>query len=319
VPNHVLTETPDQHQPQDLTAEQAEAFWKSEVTARAAKAAGTEILELEDQTPSSTADEPKKDESEAKSKKDDKPAVAEDAKSKKDDKPAATVAEDPVQKRFDTLELELKRTAGRVSAMQRTLDTAAKRATEQVSTAPTQTQQTAAMKDPEKWAALKKDFPEWGEAINDFLTANLPQGGLTADQVASQVEAKLAAEIAKRESRRVERKHPGWKDTVKSKDFLDWRAQQDEHVNELSYSDDADDAIDMLDLFVKSKAAKPEPTTTTTPTVQEGRSARLAAAAAPQRAGRSTPTPKDDSELTAKEIWQQEAARRAKLRAAQAA
>src|SRR5574343_260251 len=51
---------------------------------------------------------------------------------------------------------------------------------------PTQTQITAAAKDPEKWAALKSDFPEWGEGISEYVEARLGQltgSGLSAEQI----------------------------------------------------------------------------------------------------------------------------------------
>jgi hypothetical protein len=258
--------------------------------------------------------EPAKTETTATDKPDDgKPAATDkkDDKSSGEPKPAAE-DEDPVAKRFAALEEHLKRAEGRIAAMQREQAAAAKKVTEKVDVAPTQAQQAAAMKDPEKWTALKKDFPEWGEAIHDFLAANLPQGGPTAEDLAKQVASQVEALAAAREVARIERKHPGWQDMVKTKDFIDWRAKQDERVNALGASDLSDDAIEMLDLFTR-RNEKP------TQDVKSERANRLAAAATTQRAARVAPTPRDDNELTPQEIWKQEAARRAKLRAEQAA
>lgn len=310
------TENQDPNAIQELSQDDVQAIWNEEVeTRRAAQAvaAGTEapaqVVEAETGE-ADTGDKP------TEGKKDEKPAAAKkDTKSKGEPKPASGEQdEDPVAKRFSALEQQLKRAEGRIAAMQSQQAAAAKKATEQSTAAPTQTEQAAAIKDPEKWAALKKEFPEWGEAINDFLTANLPKGGLTEDQVAAQVEARVEAKAAEREAKAIERKHPAWQDTVKTEEFLAWRASQDERINALGASPYAEDAIEMLDLFAK-RNEKPAPVVKD---VQAERAARLAAAATTQRAGRSTPTPKDDSELSANEIWRQEANRRAKRRAEQA-
>jgi hypothetical protein len=312
------TENQDQNTIQDLSQDEVQAIWNEESEARRtaqAIAAGT-MAPPDPKTEAEPSAEGAKDgDKPAEDKKEGKPAAAKkDAKSKGEQTPAAGEQdEDPVTKRFSALEQQLKRAEGRIAAMQRDQAAAAKKATEKSDDAPSQSQQAAALKDPEKWAALKKEFPEWGEAINDFLTANLPKGGLTEDQVAAQVEARLEAKAAERESQRIERVHPSWTDTVKSEEFIAWRKAQDERVNALGASPFAEDAIEMLDLFEK-RNEKPAPVKD----LKTERANRLAAAATTQRAHRSTPTPKDDNELTAKEIWQQEAQRRAKKRAEEA-
>jgi len=301
-------EPQDQDQPKDLSQDEVQAIWAEEAASRAAAKA----VAAGQAAP--TPAEPTKTEPAATDKPDDgKPAATDkkDDKSPGEPKPAAE-DEDPVAKRFSTLEQQLKRAEGRIAAMQREQAAAAKKVTEKVDVAPTQAQQAAAMKDPEKWTALKKDFPEWGEAIHDFLAANLPQGGPTAEDLAKQVASQVEALAAVHEVARIERKHPGWQDTVKTQDFIDWRAKQDERVNALGASDLSDDAIEMLDLFTR-RNEKP------TQDVKSERANRLAAAATTQRAARVAPTPRDDNELTPQEIWKQEAARRAKLRAEQAA
>ncbi len=311
------TENQDQNQIQELSQDEAQAIWAEESEARrVAQAVAAGTMEAPEPTAKEATGEAETGDKPAEGKKEEKPAAAKkDTKSKGEPKPASgEQTEDPVAKRFAALELQLKRAEGRIASMQSQQAAAAKKATEQSNAAPTQTEQAAAIKDPEKWAALKKEFPEWGEAINDFLTANLPKGGLTEDQVAAQVEARVEAKAAEREAKAIERKHPAWQDTVKTEEFLEWRASQDERINALGASPYAEDAIEMLDLFSK-RNEKPAPVVKD---VQAERAARLAAAATTQRAGRSTPTPKDDSELSANEIWRQEANRRAKKRAEQA-
>lgn len=310
------TENQDPNAIQELSQDQVQAIWNEEAeTRRVAQAVAAGKMEAPEPktTEDPDVDEPKAGDKPAEGEKEEKPAAAKkDAKSKGAQKPVSgEQAEDPVAKRFSALELQLKRAEGRIAAMQSEQALAAKKATEKSDQAPSQKDQAAAVKDPEKWAALKKEFPEWGEAINDFLTANLPKGGLTEDQVAAQVEARVEAKAAQREAQRIERTHPSWQDTVKTEEFLEWRASQDERVNALGASPYAEDAIEMLDLFSK-RNEKPAPVVKD---VKAERAARLAAAATTQRAGRSTPTPKDDSELSADEIWRQEANRRAKKRA----
>ena len=115
--------------PKELTAEEAQAIWNEEASARgpAGKAPPTTAADASDAANTTVATVP----------------------APPPDKAAAApkLPEDPVAKRFEALEQELKRTAGRVSAMQ---STAAKEATKQVVVAPTQVEQAAALKKDRK-------------------------------------------------------------------------------------------------------------------------------------------------------------------------
>lgn len=314
MPDTPTTETQDQNfqAPQELSQEQAQAIWDEEAKKRepgyTPPSDDTQAETQDDASKSPSEDETGKQPAADPAKKDDK-----SAKAKKDPaNPAADAAQDdPVAKRFAVLEADLRRANGRIAAMQSEQARAAAEATKQVAKAPTVAEQAEALKSPETWKALKSEFPEWGQAIGELVAANQAPAGVSAADVATKVAEGVEAELAKRESAKIERKHKGWNDTVQSAEFRTWRESQDEAVNALGASPFAEDAIEMLDLFAK-RNDKP------VATVKTERKNRLAAATETPRVGRSTPTPKDDSELSTAEIWNQEAARRAERKKAQA-
>mgnify|MGYP001765480895 CR=1 FL=1 len=206
---------------------------------------------------------------------------------------------------------------GRVAAMQRELQVAkAAQQTVAPKDAPTQTQVAAAAKSLKKWDALKTEFPEWADGVEELVAANRadpqPQAPVfTPEQVAELVRKEVAAVEGKTarmvESLRVETKHGNWQDTVNSTEFTQWFLVQNPETRALADSPNAADAIRMLDLF---QEAKKRPAAE----IRNERGARLAAAAT-TRPG-TTPPPKNESEMSAEEIWNQEAARREKTRAA---
>lgn len=292
----VQTDTPAQ-EPAVLTNDQMKAIWNEEAAKRAPGYKPPEQTAADDVLGADPAVEQ------------DPNATVTPAASSKDDKLPATVQtdEDPVAKRFDAMEQQLKRAEGRISSMQKAAAEAAKQAVVAGDKAPTSAVQAAALKNPEKWAALRKEFPEWGDATEELLRANLAQPG-PAQLSEEQVNQRVASALQTREIARVERKHPGWLDTIKTDEFTAWKAAQSDEVKALGASDFAEDAIDMIDLFVKR--------TPTKAAVQQQRSTRLAAAAATPRVARPVATARDDGELTQKEIWAQEADRRAKAKQA---
>jgi hypothetical protein len=111
------------------------------------------------------------------------------------------------------------------------------------------------------------------------------------------------------------RKHPDLETVKVSPEFKEWRKTQSTEVNALGASDIAADAVQMLDLFKASQAAVVASAgSTDADALQAARAQRLKAAAGP--APRSTQAAKSGGELTPKEIWAQEAAERAKRKAA---
>lgn len=93
--------------------------------------------------------------------------------------------------------------------------------------APTGDQITAAPIGSAKWAKLKEEFPEWGEAIEEVLATRTPAP--KADT--TDIRRELATEIqtrtteARDEARQLARldiKHEGWEQTVVSPEFETW-------------------------------------------------------------------------------------------------
>lgn len=265
----------------------------------------------------------------------DKPAEAEakaDQGTVKDsgaEKPAEEVKDDPFAglppavverlKRLDaieqqvqtipTLQRSLSEAQGRVAAMQRELQQA-KAASKAVESAPTATQIAAASKAPEKWAALKADFPEWAEATEAYVSAQLagltPQqtAGLSPEEIEARIEQRLSAAQKQAELDRVSERHEGWQETVKTPEFTQWFAGQDETVKRLAASPRARDAIQMLDLYQRARAestAAPDP----------GKQNRLAAAVTTRSNG-ARPAAKTPDQMTPAELWEYERSQRAK-------
>ena len=223
--------------------------------------------------------------------------------------------------RIETLEqshsqlLQHVRTAeGRVAAMQRELMTA-KAAQEVVAPqdAPSQVAIDKAAANPEKWNQLKKDFPEWADAMEEYVSSKVgapAAPGLTTEQVEQQVSQRVS-EIESKMERRidevyVEAKHQGWKATVNTPDFIAWYQMQTPETQALASSTDREDAVKMLDIYADSRKRSAAD-------VKQERSRRLEVAAT-TRPG-NTPPPKSLDDMTEAEIWAHEAAKREKTRA----
>ncbi len=204
---------------------------------------------------------------------------------------------------------ELKEARGRIGSLQSQWD----RAKALANTQPTQTQVAVAAKDPEKWESLKKDFPEWGDAISEFVETRLgslkvgsPEG-LPPEEVerlvAQRTEAS-AAEIEKRFNEAlVTVRHPTWKNDVNTDEFGKWFAGQPSELRALANSKDGTDAIRVLDLFYADKA---KPATV----VKDERKQRQAAAAGAHRPAASGVTAKRVEDMSPQELWNYEARRR---------
>lgn len=204
---------------------------------------------------------------------------------------------------------ELREAKGRIGALQSRLD---KAQVEQ----PSQKQVAAAVKDPEKWESLKKDFPEWGEAIAEFVESKLggapaSTAGPTAEQiehlVAQRAEATTAAAVRQLNEKLVAVKYRDWKDMVRKPEFIQWYQQQPNEIKALAGSEDGLDAIAMLDKYV-------DDTKTLAPAVQEAdeRRQRLAAAASSGKPGPAGVVSKKFEDMTPQEQWDYMARQREK-------
>jgi hypothetical protein len=217
-------------------------------------------------------------------------------------------------KQFDSLAAtvpslvnELREAKGRIGALQSGWDKLQQRAAE----APSSKQIADATKDPEKWASLKSDFPEWGEGISEYVEARLGQlagSGLSAEQIEQMVAERAGSATAQIEKtfneRLVAMKHPKWKDEVKTPDFNTWFSAQDATTQALATSVDPMDAIALMDGYAAHKA-KPVAQVRTT------RQQRLEQAVTTTKPGQ-TPVTKSFDEMSPQEQWAYLAERRDK-------
>lgn len=214
---------------------------------------------------------------------------------------------DALASSFPQFERTLKETAGRVSSLQS--DFARSRQAQPAGEAPSSKQVAAAVKDPEKWSSLKKDFPEWGEGIEAFVDARvgaLSGSGMTAEQleqaIATGVEGRTA-EIAQGFQRDlIATRYRNWDSIVKTPEFEQWFAAQPPEVKQLAASTRGVDAIDMLDQFHAAKKA---------PAVRQTRQQTLAAAVTTKTGHAQPTTTKSFAELAPKDQWNEVARERA--------
>ena len=196
--------------------------------------------------------------------------------------------------------LQQVRTAeGRVSAMQRELSEAKKAAA--TADGPSQGQMAAAAKSLQKWEQLKSDFPEWAEAMEEYVAAQKPAQSAPVD-LDARVEEHSNAIVAKYEKQRIERKYRNWEQEVRTPEFGTWLNGQTEDVRALAASPISDDAIELLSKYYATKEVKQE------------RQTRLAAAASAKPRPATAPTGRSLEDLSPEELWAYEAAEREKRR-----
>jgi hypothetical protein len=175
---------------------------------------------------------------------------------------------------------QVKTAEGRVAAMQREFDVA-KNAAKAVGDAPTAAQIAAAKGSTEKWDSLKTDFPEWADATEQFVKAQL--AGLTPS---ADARALIPKDGRKSSRSVVARCVPRWRARSKRRRLKAStrtgartsipmasevvRGAKPE-VKALARSDKGRDAIRMLDLYQEA-LAKPADK------VQQERANKLAAA-----------------------------------------
>lgn len=204
---------------------------------------------------------------------------------------------------------------GRFAAIQREFQQARQAAASvPAQDAPTQTEMAAAAKNPEKWEALKKDFPEWADAMEEFVSVKLSSVAPQTPGIDPRVVAKFVHDqVAQSESRfdrrlkeaRIEGKYPDWIDLVNSPEFSEWAISQPPEIAQLAHSDKADDAIRMLDMYHEAKQKSAA-------SIKQNRAGRLAAAAT-VRPGQ-TPPPRSLEDMSPDELWNYEAQQREKKR-----
>lgn len=163
--------------------------------------------------------------------------------------------------------------------------------------APSANEIRAAQASPAKMEALKKDYPEFADAmesaLNERLSA-LEQQLKQAQQPVQQQPGVSPQEIQRlRSEMAVEVRHPGWQDRVQTPEFVGWLQRQPREVQMLAASESPQDAVRLLDLH--SDATK---------SASSQRTQRLSAAAAipSGRSGAQART-KAVEDMTPQEYW----------------
>lgn len=116
--------------------------------------------------------------------------------------------------------------------------------------APNADQIRQAQNSPEAMANLKRDYPEFADAMESALKQQMQEqeqrlkaliqdqkGGVSHEEI-----AQMRSELA------VEARHPGWQDRVQTPEFMGWLQRQQREVQMLAASESPRDAIRLLDL-----------------------------------------------------------------------
>lgn len=120
--------------------------------------------------------------------------------------------------RIGGLTNDLKRTEGRVGALQSAADTA-KHVSNAGGDAPTQDQVKQAAASSEKWKKLQEDFPDWTEAMDERLAAVQTQR-VDVDAIRTEIGGRVERSVSKvRELIKVDLKHPDWETTINTPEF----------------------------------------------------------------------------------------------------
>lgn len=164
--------------------------------------------------------------------------------------------------------------------------------------APSASEIREAQSSPAKMDALKKDYPEFAEAMESALNERLAALEQQLKQVQQPAQPQQPgvgqAEIARlRAEMAVEVRHPGWQDRVQTPEFVGWLQRQPREVQLLAASDSPQDAVRLLDLHADAtKAATSQ------------RTQRLSAAAAiPSGRSGGNVRSKPVEDMTPQEYW----------------
>ena len=220
------------------------------------------------------------------------------------------------------LEEGQRRTEGRVSALQSKFDKTA--ATPRPTELPSAEQVALAVEDPDEWKKLQEEFPEWGTAIHKKLEATsqalLKRIGAGGGEVKQEIiDAAVSTALQSREYARLERAHPGWQKLTVTPAYKEWYAKQPADVQALAESPWSEDAIDFFNQFKKATATEPGAgdAQDRAAALQVQRQKVLNASSVTKPVRPTAPrAAASDQDMTAAEIWEQEAARRTRRVAA---
>lgn len=227
------------------------------------------------------------------------PAQAADAST-----PTVTAEQQTLLDKINGLESLLTQTNGRLRNVEgrygelKAATNAARESAAAGAAAPSAREIQAAQASPVAMEKLKKDYPEFGAAMEAALEGSLSGVRDELKQLRQDLQKANSGVMTTAEAEHlradlsVERVHAGWKETVRQPEFAGWKNRQPREVQLLAESDSPQDAIRMLDLYVESrKAAKPN-------------SGRLEAAAAiPGGKGAAGSRTKSLEDMSREELW----------------
>lgn len=151
----------------------------------------------------------------------------------------------------------------------------------------------AAQSSAKAMESLKRDYPEFAEAMEAALNEQLQALKATMPQMPQQVGVSPEEIVRLRSEMAVEVRHPGWQDRVQTPEFVGWLQRQPPEVQMLAASESPRDAVRLLDLHeeaVKSATSQ--------------RTQRLSAAAAiPTGRSGSQMRSKAVEDMTPQEYW----------------
>lgn len=117
--------------------------------------------------------------------------------------------------------------------------------------APTAGEIRAAQASPEAMSNLKRDYPEFADAMESALNERL---GTLEQRLAAQGQQTQTSGVSVDDINRVraeltvEMRHPGWQDRVQTPEFMGWLQRQPREVQMLAASESPQDAVRLLDL-----------------------------------------------------------------------
>lgn len=188
----------------------------------------------------------------------------------------------------------LRNAEGHIGGLNKRLKEAQQITVAQGNDAPTTAEINAARSDPEAMAALKRDYPEFAEAMSAAIKAEL-------DALKQQLQPKAGAELPEnlvttddmirfQNELYVEQRHEGWKERVNTPQFAGWLERQPREVQMLASSPDPRDAVRLLDLYSEGSTKRSGASLST-------------AAALPSGRGSTRVTQKSLDDMTPEELW----------------
>jgi hypothetical protein len=160
--------------------------------------------------------------------------------------------------------------------------------------APTAKQLVEAQKSTKAMEALRRDYPEFAEAMGAVLEEQMQEVAKRIPQPTQAQPSITAADLSQlRAEVEVEVRHPGWKDTVSQPVFRGWLGRQPREVQMLAASESPQDATRLLDLYFDG-----------TKTSSAQRTQRLSSAAAiPSGRSGVSARAKPIEEMSGQEYW----------------